>query len=48
MENTFKDMDITRCSDKYLEMFKCSNEMINLAMKGIDSKQDEMKKILKG
>ncbi len=47
MGKTYKDMDITHCSDKALKQFMCSDDMLNLAMDGIESKQKEMEEILK-
>ncbi len=48
MGRTYKDMDITHCSDKALKQFRCSDNMLNLAMEGIESKQKEMEEILGG
>jgi hypothetical protein len=48
MGRNYKDMDITHCSDKALKQFRCSDNMLNLAMEGIESKQKEMEEILGG
>jgi hypothetical protein len=46
MGRNYKDMDITHCSNKALKQFRCSDDMLNLAMEGIESKQKEMEEIL--
>ena len=48
MGRAYKDTDITHCSDKTLKLFRCSDDMLNLAMGAIESKQKEMEEILKG
>ncbi|MBA7494410.1 hypothetical protein ES702_04985 [subsurface metagenome] len=48
MESAYGNMDITRCSDKVLKMFMCSDEMLSLAMEGIQSKLKEMGELHKG
>ncbi len=48
MESTYGDMDLTRCSDQAHTLLICSDEMINIAMKGIQSKLKEMEEIQKG
>ena len=48
MESTYTDMDLTSCSDQAHKLLMCSDEMINIAMKGIQSKLKEMEEIQKG
>jgi len=48
MESTYGEMDLTRCSDQAHKLLRCSDEMINIAMKGIQAKLKEMEEIQKG